>query len=384
MFAFFPDNYAWTLACQAALGCGANINDIAHAIAPLHDGPVDPREAQDLWWSNWNDAGDRLEGVAARYREQSHWLAAQHSHRRAAAMYAFAERMLALDNPHKKATHARSIEALCASEEAAAQAGAAHRFRYLHFPYGQRELAGYLYAPKAEDGGRLPCAIALNGFDSTKEIAFLSGFAEAMAARGIAAFIIDQPGTGEALRLHGLPLEIESEHAAGAAYDFLIQDEAIDPDRVAIVGQSLGGYFAPRAAAMDARFAACVAWGGFYSMELYYQQANPDTESIPGAIEYALKAYGVETEQALIEKALKLTLAPVLDRLKVPLLCVHGANDQQTKPAHAERAVTAAVNAPDAQAHIFTQEEGAAEHCGLDNFTLVNGFMADWLAKKLI
>ncbi|MEM6682520.1 MAG: prolyl oligopeptidase family serine peptidase, partial [Pseudomonadota bacterium] len=211
---------------------------------------------------------------------------------------------------------------------------------------------------------------------------YLSGFAEAMGARGIASFIIDQPGTGEALRRHNMPLEIESEHAAGAAYNFIANDPDIDAGRIAIVGQSLGGYYAPRAAAMDDRFAACIAWAGFYSMQLYYEQENPSADGLPGIMEYAFRAYGVANEKELVEKALKLTLVPVLDKIKVPFLCAHGGNDQQTGPLHATRAVAGAVNSPNAKAHIFTEDEGASEHCGVDNLALVNAYMADWLAQQ--
>jgi cephalosporin-C deacetylase-like acetyl esterase len=38
----------------------------------------------------------------------------------------------------------------------------------------------------------------------------------------------------------------------------------IDKDRIAVMGVSLGGYFAPRCAAFEKRFKACVAWGAIY------------------------------------------------------------------------------------------------------------------------
>ena len=35
----------------------------------------------------------------------------------------------------------------------------------------------------------------------------------------------------------------------------------MDPGRIGLVGWSLGGYYAPRAAAFEKRLALCVAWG---------------------------------------------------------------------------------------------------------------------------
>src|SRR4029453_8052150 len=34
-----------------------------------------------------------------------------------------------------------------------------------------------------------------------------------------------------------------------------------DPKRIGVMALSLGGYYAPRAAALEPRFACCVAWG---------------------------------------------------------------------------------------------------------------------------
>lgn len=382
MFEFLENDYAWALACQAALGCGANINDIDRALKPCRAlSETQSAQAQQVWWQSWSAIADEIEEVARDYEKNELWLSAQHAFRRASAMHSFAERMLPLSDERKITTHAKSIESLCASEYARMQTDNSERFEYVHFPYKDKMLAGYLYLPRANTPA--PCAVALNGFDSTKEIAFLCGFAASMAARGIASLIIDQPGTGEALRKFSMPLEIESEHAAGAAFDFAASRNEIDENRVAIVGQSLGGYFAPRAAAMDPRFAACIAWGAFYSMERYYADTDLQAEGMPGVIEYALTAYGVRDEDELREKALKLTLAPVLAKIKVPFLCAHGANDRQTSLDHGYLAVEAAVNSPATEVHAFNEIEGAAEHCGLDNFPLVVSYMADWLAKHL-
>jgi dienelactone hydrolase len=45
---------------------------------------------------------------------------------------------------------------------------------------------------------------------------------------------------------------------ASAAVDWLETREDVDDGRIGIVGWSLGGYYAPRAAAFEERFALCV------------------------------------------------------------------------------------------------------------------------------
>jgi pimeloyl-ACP methyl ester carboxylesterase len=83
-------------------------------------------------------------------------------------------------------------------------------------------------------------------------------------AAGIHVLAIDGPGQGEALRLQGIPSRYDYEVPARAAYDYLAGRREVDAKRMAVMGFSLGGYYAPRAAAMEPRFAACVAWGGHW------------------------------------------------------------------------------------------------------------------------
>ncbi|NED69775.1 alpha/beta fold hydrolase, partial [Streptomyces sp. SID10244] len=96
---------------------------------------------------------------------------------------------------------------------------------------------------------------------STKEHMYVSEHNQELAARGIATLMVDTPGSGEALRKQGLTSQVNTEEWAAACIDFLEEDPAIDASRIGIVGWSLGGYYAPRAAAFEKRLALCVAWG---------------------------------------------------------------------------------------------------------------------------
>ena len=50
---------------------------------------------------------------------------------------------------------------------------------------------------------------------------------------------------------------------------------------------------------------------------------------------------------------------------------------------HAEKTIAGAVNSPDATLKVCTIVDGAAEHCGADNSTMVVDYMTDWVAEKL-
>lgn len=62
----------------------------------------------------------------------------------------------------------------------------------------------------------------------------------------------------------GIPSRYDYEVPGRAAYEYLSRRPEIDPKRIGVMGFSMGGYYVPRAAAMEPRFAACLAWGGHW------------------------------------------------------------------------------------------------------------------------
>ena len=109
--------------------------------------------------------------------------------------------------------------------------------------------------------GPAPCLVQINGLDSTKEMIYRVRGPQALARRGVSSLIIDQPGTGEALRLHNLTAVYESEQWASKVVDWLETRPGVDPKRIGLHGVSPGGYYAPRAVAFEPRFALGVCWG---------------------------------------------------------------------------------------------------------------------------
>jgi predicted alpha/beta-fold hydrolase len=106
-------------------------------------------------------------------------------------------------------------------------------------PHAGKELAAW-YMRAAGDGPK-PVVIYCNGLDSTKELLWLSGLPKALAARGISSLCVDQPGTGEALRLQSLYATHESERWASAWVDWLETQPDADSGALGMTGISLGG-----------------------------------------------------------------------------------------------------------------------------------------------
>src|SRR5512145_1304181 len=107
---------------------------------------------------------------------------------------------------------------------------------------------------------RPPLVLLLPGLDSTKEEFF--NWENVFLQRGMATFSLDGPGQGEGG--YAGHIRPDYEHAVAAALNALAGRQELDLERVGAVGVSLGGYYAPRAAAFEPRLRAAAAIGGPY------------------------------------------------------------------------------------------------------------------------
>ena len=80
------------------------------------------------------------------------------------------------------------------------------------------------------------------------------------SARGIATLVFDGPGQGEGE--YDFAIRGDYEVAVKAVVDFVETRGDLDTARIGLWGVSLGGYYAPRAAAFEKRIKACIALGG--------------------------------------------------------------------------------------------------------------------------
>jgi dienelactone hydrolase len=75
------------------------------------------------------------------------------------------------------------------------------------------------------------------------------------------------PGQPGMMHREGMVFRHDWEVPTGAVLDYLLgQREGIDADRVALMGVSMGGYLAPRAAAFDSHIKAVIAFDGRFDL----------------------------------------------------------------------------------------------------------------------
>jgi dienelactone hydrolase len=236
---------------------------------------------------------------------------------------------------------------------------------------------------RGQGAGPRPCMVFCNGLDSVKEMVYLS-VRDEFAKRGVSCLIVDQPGVGEALRFGGLHAIVESEQWAGAALDYLEKRKDVDFRRCGMMGWSLGGYYAPRAAAFEDRFKLCVAWGANHNWgELQKRRlAREGDRPVPHYWDHVTWVWGIDSLDSFMTFVTKVSLVGVVDKIRVPFLITHGACDRQIPLSDAYQSYDEALNSPLRELRIFTEREGGVEHVGADNMEPPRSAIADWVADR--
>jgi dienelactone hydrolase len=380
MFEYFPDNYNWSLATSLSLAMGGEISEIDDACRPLRELAAEEDEGliQACWYEEWRRIGDRAVELADRDITERRTRSGARMYLRAANYYLMAERMMTNESPLKMEAYECALRTFRAG---VTEDG--HAVDFVDVPFGDVSLPA-LFVPAQGIAGPAPCAIVFNGFDVTKEILYLMGVPE-LARRGVSVLLADQPGSGGALRLHQLPTRHDMEVPASACVDYLESRADVDSERIGIVGISMGGYFAPRAAAFEKRIKACVAWGAFHDLAGVVQNlAKTGARSAPSF--QAPWVFGVtDADDPATQAAVlpRFSLDGVVEKVEGALLVLHGENDRQVPVEQAKRTYEQATNARRRELKIYPKGDWGDQHSQVDDPTLAVDYISDWLAEQL-
>ena len=330
---------------------GVDPNDFARVTAPL--------ERWEEWLGAWRANGHLHAGLAREAERQGRTLTAGRAWVRATLSYHYAKFVWMVDlERHREA-----------ADLAVAALRHAHRLldpsaERLEIPFEGTVMVATLRRPPAPRPA--PLVLLLPGLDSTKEEFF--NWENVFLERGMATLSLDGPGQGETgYHSHIRP---DYEVAVSAALDHLQGRDDLLGDRVGAVGVSLGGYYAPRAAAFEPRIRAAVAIGGPYDFGECWA-------GLPGLTREAFVHHSGAHDEAEAERlAGRLDLGPVLPRLAQPLLVVFGRLDRLIPWRQAERV---AAEAPAGELVMY--EDG--NHVCNNLPYRYQPLAADWMRERL-
>jgi dienelactone hydrolase len=380
MFRYFPTNYVWNLSVDLAIEMGARIGEIEEMCAPLQEAAKAPDAAgTQAFRETWVRMADKLVALADEDKARGRLLSAGEKLNRAAVYLLTAERLQAHGAPDRMALYRRQLDLFAEGVKLTVE-----NCERVEIPYEGKHIAG-LYVRAEGVRGRAPILVQVNGLDSTKEMKYRVGLPAWLAKRGVSSLVIDQPGTGEALRLHGMTARYDAEHWASPIVDWLETRYDVDPERIGMEGVSLGGYYCPRAVAFEPRIACGVCWGANHDWRDVQKRRLEKEGSfpVPHYWGHVLWVWGAKDIDDFMRITENVHLDGILDRITVPFLVTHGEKDSQIPLKWAHRTYEQLVNSPKRELKIFTEREGGVQHSSFDNSINAGHYIADWVAETL-
>jgi len=261
------------------------------------------------WCETWHRMGVRYAEMAQEADAQGHLRTGRDLWRRASLMAHFGKYLFVHDRDAYRRAHRDTVAWYAKSaprEEPPAMA--------VTIPYQGVGLHGYLRVPHRG----APLAVCIAGLDSVKEE--LHRYTDDLTARGVATLTLDGPGQGEAEE--ALPFEPAWERVAQAVLETARGWADVDADRVALVGVSMGGYFALRGALLGEPVRAACALGGFVQ---YADEWPVQPELTKRAFQY--RTHSANREEAT-EKTRAFSLLGRMEEIRCPVLVLEGGKDR--------------------------------------------------------
>jgi pimeloyl-ACP methyl ester carboxylesterase len=248
-------------------------------------------------------------------------------------------------------------------------------------PWAGKTLPAVFLRQPAADA---PVVMVIGGADTSHEDLFLTA-GRGLFERGYSVVLADLPGQG-ATAFDGLHWQSDAERPIGAIIDALVERFDVRTARLALLGLSLGGYFATRAAAHEPRLAAVIASTPFpnpgemfrLSVDAAHREvaAAAPTSAARVSRAQALWKAGAHSPQEFVARSASMVADP--RGVTVPFLSILGAGDspvfaQQARAWHRD------IRSVRKDFVLLDEASGADGHCQVANRRRLVQECAGWL-----
>jgi pimeloyl-ACP methyl ester carboxylesterase len=237
------------------------------------------------------------------------------------------------------------------------------RGEVLSIPWpGGYPLEAY-FLPAAAAGRPSPAIICIGEPGQRKE-EYLHKVARYARERGMSLLAVDLLGAGIDSQFDEIVGRSDLEMTIGFIMDRLVEREDVDSSRVAILADGWGSSFVARGIAFDDRFAAAVCDGGIWDLH--------ERAFLAGRARFLAQFPSPD-----------LYLSRVARNINCPVLITAGERGwlkaERVRELH--RQLTS--GGRDVTLKIFSVSETAAMQAHVDNPTLANEYIFDWIASRL-
>jgi len=327
----------------------SDFNDVANSVSVWDD-----------WCPAWEEKG-RMHAELAEKSISSDFLLSAGTHYNTAAVCChFGKFLFVHDEEVMKKTHKLAIEYHRKSLKL--QNPIAERVK---IDWDGLEMIGNLRKPS--NVSNPPIVIMVMGLDSAKEE--METNERVFLDRGMATLSFDGPGQGESEYTSIICPEYEK--PVTAVIDFIEKRDDLDSSRIGVWGVSLGGYYAPRAAAFDDRIKACISLTGPFNW-------NNIFDLIPGLTKDAfMKRSNTKNVKEAREFASRMDLSNCASNIKCPLYIVGGGLDRVVPPDESKLLAQAA------KGEVTYNMIEDATHVANNRIYKYRTQTADWMSAKL-
>ncbi|MFI6011158.1 alpha/beta hydrolase family protein [Streptomyces sp. NPDC051243] len=398
---FLFDDVAFSFQALRTAGhaayAGADLGEVLVTCRNIPDG--DER----AWYREWTALAERLHRIGDETLAAGHRVSAREALLRASNYYRTAD-FFRVENRDADTESDRLARCSRQTFARAAELFDVPALR-LEIPYESTTLPAYLF--RADGAGRAarprPTVIHHGGYDSTLEELYFMVAGGALR-RGYHVLAFEGPGQQSVRREQGLVFRPDWEHVVGPVVDHALTRPEVDPERLVLWGTSFGGLLAARAAAFEDRLAACVLHNGIYDFyELPLRGIPPylgewvaeGRDDVAGPVldvtmvqstrvrwflRHGMWVFGAKTPPEALRACAPYNLDGAAAHITCPTLVLDAENDVI---CHGEaRRVHDALRCPK-ELMVFTDAEGAGEHCQEGAALRFHQRAFDWLDERL-